>query len=63
MKPVNCKLVCWTSRGYEAFTAQCESIKKAREMGKQIVADGMAFSYNIYRLKSTSGKANEKCEN
>lgn len=62
MKPVKCKLICWTSRGYEAFTAQYESIKRAKEIGKQIVDDGMAFSYNIYRLMLTEGETNEKCE-
>ena len=58
MKSVNCKLICWTSRGYECFSTQCPSIKRARELGKQMVDDGFAFSYNIYRIKE-----NEKCEN
>ena len=63
MKPINCRLICWTSRGYEAFTAQCQSIRKAKEIGKQIVNDGMAFSYNIYRLKPEGNLTNEKGEN
>lgn len=50
MKPIKCKLVCFTRWGSICLNKVCNTISEAKTTAKELIDDGYAFDYKIKKL-------------
>lgn len=51
MKAIPTKVVCFTSAGYPCYHGEKPSKKEATETAKELINEGYAFSYKLYKVK------------